>query len=154
MRTILSTAIIILISLSCTNSTKTEPIVQTRNSSLYDTLKHENIVFSTPMILAIDTFRQYIQSLDNILPIEKKVLCCYFYSKEGKEYVAMQADLFYPKENIKGYTYMENMPLYIMAKKILETNILTKANYYLITIVCPDFIVMMISPQPFMILMG
>ena len=46
------------------------------------------------------------------------------------------------------------MPLYIMAKKILETNILTKANYYLITIVCPDFIVMMISPQPFMILMG
>src|SRR5699024_5099805 len=101
-----STAIITLISLSCTNSTKTEPIVQTRNSSLYDTLKHENIVFSTPMILAIDTFRQYIQSLDNILPIEKKVLCCYFYSKEGKEYVAMQADLFYPKENIKGYTYI------------------------------------------------
>ena len=106
MRTILSTAIITLISLSCINSTKTELIVQTRNSSLYDTLKHENIVFSTPMILAIDTFRQYIQSLDNILPIEKKVLCCYFYSKEGKEYVAMQADLFYPKENIKGYTYI------------------------------------------------
>ena len=26
--------------------------------------------------------------------------------KEGKEYVAMQADLFYPKENIKGYTYI------------------------------------------------
>ena len=152
MRTILSTAIITLISLSCTNSTKTEPIVQTRNSSLYDTLIHENIVFSTPMILAIDTFRQYIQSLDNILPIEKKVLCCYFYSKEGKEYVAMQADLFYPKENITPI--LENMPLYIMAKKILETNILTKANYYLITIVCPDFIVMMISPQPFMILMG
>ena len=151
MRTILSTAIITLISLSCTNSTKTEPIVQTRNSSLYDTLKHENIVFSTPMILAIDTFRQYIQSLDNILPIEKKVLCCYFYSKKGKEYVAIY---FTRKKKLKDTPILENMPLYIMAKKILETNILTKANYYLITIVCPDFIVMMISPQPFMILMG
>ena len=84
MRTILSTAIITLISLSCTNSTKTEPIVQTRNSSLYDTLKHENIVFSTPMILAIDTFRQYIQSLDNILPIERKSSVVIFIQKKEK----------------------------------------------------------------------
>lgn len=96
-----------MISLSCTNSRNAKPVAQNHELSLYiDTLKHENVIFSEPMMSAIDTFRKYIQSLDNTLPVDKKVLCCYFYSKKGKEYVAMQADSYYSKESIKGYTYI------------------------------------------------